>query len=205
MAQIDFYAGENFTIANLSGSGLGFYGATFGQSVAVGEYQGTTYITNSAGTANGPQCDNVKYLNIGSGIVGSSSSGIPLTSIPNYQATLNPRFTHTSPVNVQNATWTFYDRNSTNNNPSGVTVKAAEIIHPNTSQADIGGSGDTTWISPVGSSLVMDLVDSPGLSGLSPNGVGTVDMTHDWYIAISVSPDSIGSKTFAGFLTCEYL
>jgi len=45
MAQIDFLAGGgSFQIANLSGSGLGFYGGGFGYSVEVGSWQDTTFI-----------------------------------------------------------------------------------------------------------------------------------------------------------------
>jgi hypothetical protein len=40
----------------------------------------------------------------------------------------------------------------------------------------------------------MPLVASPGTSGFSPNGVGTIDTQHDWYVALSASPDSVGSK-----------
>ena len=76
MAQIDFLAGGgSFQIANLSGSGLGFYGGGFGYSVEVGSWQDTTFITNSVGTLQGPQVNNVKYLNIGSGIVNSAKIG----------------------------------------------------------------------------------------------------------------------------------
>lgn len=205
MATIEFLAGENFTINNLAGSGLGFYGASFGASVGVGEYQTTTFITNAAGTALGPQCDNIKYLNTASGIVNSSTSGIALTAIPNYQATLNIRFTHDTPVSVENVELRIYDRSNINNNPSGVTCKVAELIHPTTSQVN-NGSGSTTWVTPVGSSLVMSLISSPGDEGSRPNGAGTVDDEHDWYVAISASPNSVGAKSqFALYFSLEYV
>ena len=204
MAAFTFWAGENTNIANLSGSGLGFYGGGFGQSVEVAEYQGTTFITSSDGSALGPQCDNVKFLNAQSGIVNSASSGIPLISIPNYQATLNIRFNHTSNVRVQNGKVRIYDRSSINNPASGVTCKVAEIIHPGLTQIPTG-SGDVTWHTPTGSSVIMDIVGSPGFSGLSPNGTSTTDLNHDWYVAISPSPDSIGSKLFALYVEVEYL
>ena len=204
MAQLRFYAGEDFAINNLSGSGLGFYGGGFGYSVAVGEYQDSTFITNSAGTAQGPQVDNVKYQNIGSGVVNGAASGIPLASIPNYQATLKVNFNHTSPVKTQNAKLRIYDRSSINNDPSGVLCKVAEIIHPGTTQVPTG-SGDTTWHTPTGSSVIMDLVASPGLSGLRPNGADTTDENHDYFVALSASPSSIGSKLFALYCELEYL
>lgn len=205
MAQIDFYAGENFGIDNLNGSGLGFYGGGFGYSVEVGEYQDSTFITDSNGTAQGPQVDNIKYLNTASGIVNGASSGIGLDAIPNYQATLNIRFTHGSAIKTQNAKMYIYDRSNIVNEASGVTTKAAEIIHPDTTQT-ANGSGDAEWVTPTGSSVVLDLVSSPGISGLSPNGTETTETDHDWYVALSASPDSIGSKTqYALFVSLEYL
>ena len=204
MATLAFYAGEEFLINNLSGSGLGFYGGGFGYSVAVGEYQDTTFITNSTGTAEGPQVDNIKYLNTASGIVNSAGSGIALTAIPNYLSTLNIRFTHGSAITTQNAKFRVYDRSSINNSPSGVTCKVAELIHPDTTQTN-NGSGDATWTTVFGSGSIMDLTASPGVSGVSENGPSTQATQHDWYLALSASPDSIGSKLFAGYVELEYL
>ncbi len=206
MALISFLAGSDFTINDLAGSGLGFYGdAGFGASVQVGQYQGRTYITNAAGTAQGPEVDNIKWSHPGSGIVGQTGSGLALRYIPNYQATLNIRFTHGSAVKVQNAAVRIFDRVNPDNPASGVTTKTAQLIHTNNLQ-DNSGSGDVTWNTPGGSAVVQSLVASPGTSGLSPNGPNTSDTQHDWYLAISASPDTIGSKTQYGLYTSlEYL
>lgn len=206
MATIKFYAGENYQIQELSGSGLGFFSSDgFGGAVAVGEYQGRTFITDGNGVNQGPEADNVKYLNAQSGILGQVGTGIHLKAIPNYQATLNIRFTHGTAVKTQDAEMRIYDRFSINNPASGVTVKAAELIHPGNTQV-ANGSGDTAWITPVGSSVVVDLVASPGLSGLRPNGPNTSSTRHDWYVALSASPDSVGSKTkFGLYVSMSYL
>jgi len=204
MAQIQFYAGETTTIDNLAGSGLGFYGASFGSSVDVGSYQTTTWITDSAGTSQGPQVDNITWTHPASGSI-NGAAGVALTVIPNYLASLNIRFNHSTAVKTQNAKMYIYDRSSINNAPSGVTCKVAEIIHPDTVQNN-NGSGDTSWITPAGSGVTVDFVASPGLSGHSPNGTSTQDANHDWYAAITASPDSIGSKTqFGLYFECEYL
>jgi len=206
MPAINFFAGENFGISDLTGSGLGFYGGGFGFSVEVGAFQGTTFITNGAGTSQGPQVDNIKWKNSASGIVNGAESGVALTAIPNYLATLNIRFTHSLAVKTQNTKLRIYDRSNINNNASGVTTKVAEIVHFNTSQIDNTGSGDATWNTPTGSSSIMDLVAAPGMSGLSVNGPSTTEDRHDWYVAISASPDSIGSKTLYGlYVELEYL
>lgn len=204
MATISFHA-DDFHVQNLSGSGLGFYGSGFGDSVEVGEYQDSTFITDGNGTSQGPQVNNIKYLNTASGEINGASSGVPLTAIPNYLATLNIRFSHGSAVKTQNAKLRIYDRSDIDNGASGVTTKVAEIIHPDTVQND-NGSGDVEWITPVGSALIMDLVASPGTSGERPNGSETSDSVHDWFCAISASPDSIGSKSLYGlYFSCEYL
>ena len=133
-----------------------------------------------------------------------AGSGIALTALPNYLSTLNIRFNHSSAVQTQNAKLRIYDRANIVNDPSGVLCKVAEIIHPGQTQIN-DGSGDSSWNTPTGSSVIMDLVSSPGLSGLSPNGIGTIDLNHDWYTAISASPSSIGSKTFGLYVELEYL
>lgn len=208
-AIISFLAGNGFTIQDLAGSGLGFYGdAGFGASVKVGDWQGRTFITNGAGTTQGPEVDNVKYLNLGSGILGQAGSGNALTTIPNYQATLNLRFNYDTPIKVQNAKLRIYDRTDPNKPASGVTTKVAEIIHPATTQSNTG-SGDTTWITPGGSGVTVSLCPSPGVSGLyagNGNDGQWSDTQHDWYTAISASPDSIGAKTLYGlWFELEYL
>lgn len=214
MATISFYAGQ-VSIANLNGSGLGFYGSSgFGASVSVNSYQDNTYITNSTGTTQGAQVWNTKWVHPNSGNL--NGTVVNLSGIPNYQATLNVRFEHTSAVKTQNAELRIYDRSNINNPASGVTTKVAQIIHPDVAQT-VNGSGDGTWKGEAinsqtgtqtvgGSGVVVPLIASPGSSGLRPNGAATTDTRHDWYTVISASPDSIGSKTnFGLYVSLEYL
>lgn len=206
MAQFDFYGGEDFTVNSISsGSGLGFFGDGFGVSLGVGLYNSRTFITNSNGTSEGPEVDNIKYTASNSGIIGQAGSSVLLTQIPNYKSTLNARFTHPTAVKVANTEFRIFDRNNINSPASGVTCRVAELIHPDTAQNN-NGSGDATWITAAGSGVVVDLVDSPGTSGLSPSGSNTTDTRHDWYLAISVSPDTVGAKTnFGGYISTEYI
>lgn len=204
MAAINFLTGGyNTSINNLSGSGLGFFGsAGFGNSVPVGQYQGTTFITDGNGINQGPQANNVAYLTSQSGIV-PTNVNIALQSIPNYQGTLNIRFTNSTAVRTQNAQLYIYDRTSTSNPPSGVLCYVAQLIHPNQTQG-VGGSGDASWQAPAGTSylpasfLYNGNAFSPGTSGFSPNGGNTIDTQHDWYFAISASPTTVGAKTLFG-------
>jgi hypothetical protein len=206
---ISFLAGEGFTINDMAGSGLGFYGDSgFGASVRVGEYQGRTFITNGAGSTQGPEADNVKYVNAGSGVLGQTGSGIALTAIPNHQATLEVRLTSDTAVQVQSARLYGYDRHSINNPPSGVTLKGAEIIHPTQSQTN-NGSGDTTWVTMAGTGSYLSLANSPGVSGqYAGNGSNSTrpDTVHSWFAALSASPNSVGAKTQFGLMfETEYL
>lgn len=206
MATINFYADE-FQVKNLNGSGLGFYGSGFGNSVDVGDFQQTTFITDSNGTIEGPQVNNIKYTHSASGLINSASESVLLTQIPNYLATLNIRFTHTSAVKTQNAVVKIYDRTRTTSAASGVTTYVAELIHPDTVQND-NGSGDAAWINATSgdSSVAINLVSSPGYSGERESGSETYSDQHDYYLAISASPDSIGSKTDYGlYVELEYL
>ena len=198
---IDFYSNN----IEIGGSGIGFFGSSgFGSSVAVGEYQSSTYITNSNGTVQGAEINNVKYVHPNSGLSGAST--LALRNIPNYKATLNVRFNADSAVKTQNAQIRIYDRSNVNNNASGVTTKVAEIVHPSTSEAGLLGSGSTAWSTLNGSGVTLNLAASPGTSGLSPSGSNTQDTRHDWYLALSASPDSIGSKTQYGlWIQLEYL
>ena len=203
MATFSFYANQN-GITNLAGSGLGFFGSAFGTSVNVGAYQTTTWITDANGTVQGPQCDNTQWTHPSSGSINGAAS-VLLTQIPNYLATLNPRFTHSSAVRLQNSKIRFYDRSNINNDPSGVLCKFAEIVHPPTAQTNVG-SGDSTWKTPSGSSVIVTLAwPSPGMSGLAPNGPSTSADRHDFYTCISLSPNSVGSKTLALYIETEYL
>lgn len=205
MALVEFYAGEGSNINNLAGSGLGFYGDSgFGYSVPVGSYNGRTFITDSTGTAQGPEADNCKYLTSSTVVLGQTGSGVNLRQVPNYLSSLNIRFTHSPAVQAQNVKIYGYDRSNKNNNPSGVNLYAAEIIHPNTTQG-LTGSGSTTWANIKGSGTTLTLASSPGTSGLSPNGPATTDTRHDWYLALSATPTSVGAKEFGLYFELEYL
>lgn len=201
-AAINFVAmGPLAPIANLTGSGLGFYGsAGFGSSVQVGAFQGRTFITDSTGSNQGSECNNVEYVNAASGILGQTGSGILLIKIPNYQTSLKISFTNDTSVQTQNGYITAYDRVSINNPPSGVLVAAAEVIHPGLTQ-DNSGSGSLNWVFLSGTGTILNLSNSPGTSGLNP---GHADTQHDFHTCLSTSPSSVGGKTMALYAYLEY-
>lgn len=205
MAAISFYA-DDLSI-NLGGSGLGFFGnGGFGQSVEVGTWQGTTFITDGNGTINGGAVENTKYPNHPDSGINTSLGTNPvlLREIPNRLATLNIRFTHDSAVKLQNTKLRIFDRSNINNPASGVTTKVARIIHPYNSGNN--GSGDTSCSTPAGSAVPLSLNGSPGASGRYLLGTTNTDLQHDFYVVISASPNSIGAKTLYGlYVETEYL
>ena len=231
-------------IEHTAGSGLGFFGGGFGISVPVGDYQTTTFVTNSNGTASGVRCSNLKFegTSVGfasSGVVVQSDSTTTGTSgVPNVAAPLNIRFTHDEGVRVQNCKLRIFDRNDISQHASGVTTKVYEVRHPNPIQSDDvaagtgplkfrGNVGEHQWVEYTDGFTMEDyaLTPGPGPSGLNTSSDDTIpadDGTyvnwisqsgescratrHDWYLGLSASPDTIGSKTdFGLYFTLEYL
>lgn len=164
---------------------LGFFGAGFGFSIRVGEYNNSCYVTNDNGTTNYGQVPNLRYANTSGAYVASETVATELLEVDNSEATLRIRLSTDSNVQTQNTYFRAFDRSNIDNNPSGVTVYAAEINKPSPS---VRGSGDTSWTSIYGSgsTLAMD-------SQLYASGV------HDWYIGMTATPTSIGEKTNLGF------
>jgi len=124
-------------VVGVNGSGLGFYGTTWGSSVSTQKYQSSTYITNSDGTSNGGEARNVKYLgsvatpNATGCMVGIAAVTGTLATANMSEATLTINFSHTSAVKVQNAQLRIFDRVSIDSPASGVITKVAEIVNFN--------------------------------------------------------------------------
>lgn len=210
-AAINFYAGQGGgTWVDLNASGLGFYGASFGNSVQVGEYQDSTYITNSAGVSQGPQSTNTKYDTVTTGVIIDGDAAIVPSAVAINSGTLNIRFTFDSSVKTQNCELRIFDRTVITNGATGVTTQVLQICNggsgvssSGTAEAPASHSG---WVAPSGSGIVMALLYGAGSGGLSPSGTDTQDTRHDWYTCMSASPLSIGSKeAFGLYVQLEYL
>lgn len=213
-AEINFFGMRTApnSVTNLNGSGLGFYGTTFGSSVQVGNQQDTTFITNSNGTIQGHPLNNNHKFTSGSGLEFNSAVvlGMEFTPlVPNQSGGLNIRFTFDSAVKTQNGVLRIFDRVTSTNPASGVECRVAELRHPWPTYTPIGSGGSWTLASESAPTPVQNAVNlfaSPGMSGHSNNGPETTSTRHDWYVALSASPESIGSKTqFGLFVSLEYL
>lgn len=185
--------------ADISSSGIGAFGSGgFGYSVPVSEYQGSTYVTNSSASLQGPALSNVKYIHANSGLVAGSTT-LNLRAIPNSQSTFEIRVTSDTAISLQNSRLYVTERTSTTGVPAGMTTQVAEIDHTGAAQDNVG-LGNTSWASVAGSGNYLALGDSPGPSGW---GSGQ-SVLHSYYIAMSISPNSVGSKTATARFQTEY-
>jgi hypothetical protein len=223
--------GDGQLINHSAGSGIGFYGAGFAISVPVGSKQTTTWVTDSTGSNEGSQLNNTTYITSGTALVKgtvsvNAASPINLDNLPNYLCPLNVRFTHSEAVKVQNCKLRVFDRNNIANQATGVVTYIYEARHPSSSQAQGNlshrGRNDTSWyeFDPVDAMTDMSITASPGVSGTNTNSQDTnvllgyttqqgslnSSLRHDWYLALSSEPVTIGSKTLYGlYFTVEYL
>ena len=232
-AQIQFF-GNNESIAatgspdlieHTASSGIGFFGNGFGISVPVGQYQDATYVTNGNGTESGVKLSNTKRMSE-STVSHNGGGPIGLNQMPNYYAPLNIAFIHDEPVRVQNAKLRVFDRNDIARHASGVSTSVYEVRHPHGVEGAgfaLANRGETVqeWqeFDPEDAMFDMTLTSSPGVSGtnstvadggkdgvISTDGAAHQAARHDWYVALSASPDSIGTKTdFGLYFVCEYL
>lgn len=164
---------------------LGFFGAGFGFSIRVSEWNNTSFVTNDNGTTNHGQVPNLRWANESGAYVASETVASELLEVDNSEATIQIKLETDSDVQTQNSSFRAFDRVNINNDPSGVTILAAEINKPETL---VRGSGDTHWETIAGSGSTLSFDDQLLGSG-----------THQWYVGITVTPQSIGEKTNLGF------
>lgn len=164
---------------------LGFFGANFGFSIRVGEYNNTSFVTTDNGSADHGQVPNLRFANVSGAYVASELTASELKEINNDEATLQITLGTDSAVQTRNTSFRAFDRANINNNPSGVTIKAAEVLKD---QVSVRGSGDTNWTEIYGSGSTLSLEDHLYGSG-----------THRWYVGLTATPTSIGQKTQIGF------
>ena len=211
-AAIDFYAGQGGgTWVDLNASGLGFFGASFGTSVQVGQYQDTTFISSANGVTEGPEATNCKYDTVTSGVIIDGAAAIDPSAVVINSGTLNVRFTYSdTPVMTQNCKLQIFDRVDPDNGATGVLTQVLQVCNGGSGVSSSGTatdpSGHSGWIAASGSGVTVPLLYSAGSGGLCPSGVDTQDTRHDWYVCLSASPLSIGSKTAYGlYVSLEYL
>jgi hypothetical protein len=225
-------AGSNGQLINhAAGSGVGFYGSNFGVSVPIGTRQSTTFVTDSLGVNQGSQLNNTTMMTSGDSVTAGTvsingASSVNLDRLPNYLCPLNIRFTHSEAVRVQNCKLRIFDRNNIINHASGVVTYVYEGRHPSSLQSVSNlshrGREANSWyeFDSLDAMTDMTFTASPGMSGLntnvqdtnpalgysSQNGSLHEATRHDWYVALSSEPVTVGSKTQYGlYFSVEYL
>lgn len=183
---------------------------------------------------NNTAMDSVGTSVVAGKVSANSSTAINNNNLPNYLCPLNIRFTNDEAVKVQNCKLRIFDRNSIDNAASGVTTYVYEARHPALLQTATNLShkarNSNSWVefNPTASMAIdngvevsdMFFTSSPGVSGLNTNtsdtdvnlgyatreGATHSSTRHDWYVALSSEPESIGSKTNYGlYFSVEYL
>lgn len=229
MPVFKFYAGSSLSgseanvINHAAGSGLGLFSSSTG-SVGLAAYQDVTSVTDASGNNIARPCNNIKYISASSGKLSSDGVTYNLTGIPNNLATFQVRFAQDSGgsnIKTQNAKIYPYDRVSPTSWPSSVIVQLVELQHTgvNTTGAPTySGTSGVSWKkfyydtdavaggyvygTPSSSGLV--LYPSPGPSGSHASGTNSTGLYHDWFIGLSASPNTIGSKNFGLWMELEY-
>lgn len=148
-----------------------FAAASFGTPVLVGSYQDSTHVESSVGAddSSGNSPHNTKYLTSSTlSLNGGASSNVVDLTTSNCPLKIN--FSHTSSVTTSGAVFYAYDGSTPSAVPTGVTFQAFE-------------QGDSSWTNAEGSAAAVTLNDN------------TTATSHDFFLGISASPESVGTKT----------
>ncbi len=168
---------------------IGFYGPGFGLSVRVGDFNETTYRTTEDGQTNGSALPNTRWASDTGVFIGASILPALLQSTLTSEATLRIELMTDAAVSTQNAIFRTFDKISIDNAPSGVDVFSAEIIAG-------AASGDFNWGPAIQGSGVVQLIADHAVPAT----------THNFWVALSSSPNSVGEKTnFAFYFETEFL
>jgi hypothetical protein len=150
---------------------LQFAGASgFDSKVTVGAYNDSTHVKSSADAndSNGNTPENNKYV---SGTTADWGDGVEnLNLITEAECALKINFSDAASVEITDAIFYAYDGSTTTAVPTGVTFQAAE-------------QGDAAWTNAEGSAAAVTLADQAAAT------------SHDYFIAVSASPESVGLKS----------
>lgn len=157
---------------------LQFAGAGgFDSKVTVGAYNDTTHVKSSGGANDslGNTPHNNKFISQTGGTGGDSQADWgdgteDLDQITTAEAALKINFADASSVITEDAIFYAYDGSTPATAPTGVTFVAAEV-------------GDANFTAAEGSGSALTINDD------------TAATSHDYFIVLSASPDSVGLKS----------
>lgn len=148
----------------------------FDSKITVNEYNDTTHVKTSGGTnkSSGNTPNNNKFISQSGGNGGDSQVDIgggtvDLDTLTDADAAIKVNFSDASSVSTESAIFYAYDGATTTNAPVGVDFRAAEV-------------GDTNFTEAEGSGSALSLANQSAAT------------SHDFFIAASASPTSVGLK-----------
>lgn len=154
-----------------------FAGGTFDSAITVNSYNSSTHVETSVGgdksSANTPK--NNKFISQTGGTGGDSqvdvgAGTVDLDTVVDANCALKINFAHTSAVAVTGHIFYAYDGTTPATAPVDIDVRAAE-------------QGDANFTQAEGSGSALSITDSASAT------------SHDFYIILSASPESVGEKT----------
>ncbi len=158
-----------------------FAGGTFDSAIAITEYNDSTHVESSGGVddSSGNTPNNNKFVSQTGGGGGDSQADWgdgteDIDAILEAECAVKINFSDASSVAISATKFYAYDGTTPATAPSNITVKAAE-------------QGDTNFTDAEGSGSALDLTDQ------------TAATSHDYYIVLSASPDTVGEKTAFAF------
>jgi hypothetical protein len=154
-------------------------------AITVASYQDGNHITS--GDPGSDVCltnhlNNVKYLGASlMDVNGGGSEALNDTNLAENECTLKINFSHGSSVVITNARLYCYDGTTETTYASNVDMYAFERGVTATAWTEINNGGGATGGDNTGERL--DLGDK------------TTATSHDWFVAVSMSPETVGAKT----------
>ena len=152
-------------------------GVNITDNIVVGSYQDGTHVTDNvdAHSANcggaGGHLNNTKYLTSTTVSINGAGSATLAANVPtNAQCPLKFNFSDPASVATSAAKFYAYDGTTDATPMAGVTFQAIE-------------KGNTTWVAANGSGAAVNLANQAAAT------------SHDFFIACSISPTSVGAKT----------
>lgn len=149
---------------------VAFSNGTFGNSIIVDEYSEGTHVRSSAGAddSSGNTPNNVQYVASGTGDWGDGTENLNL--ITEGECTLKVTIAESSSITVTDITMFAYDGTTETTAPTDIDVYLAE-------------QGDAAWTNADGSGAALSIDNS-----------STPATSHDFYIAMSLKPTTVGVK-----------
>lgn len=158
-----------------------FAGATFDSAITVNSYNDSTHVESSVGAddSSGNTPHNNKFISQTGGTGGDSQADWgggteDLDQITTAECALKVNFADASSVTTTSNLFYAFDGTTPATAPTGIDVRAAE-------------QGDANFTEAEGSGSPVTITDD------------TASTSHDYYIALSCSPTTVGEKTAFSF------